>query len=100
MIRIYQGVGPTDAYLVRDWLARNGIDAVVRGQNLLGALGQVPVAEAWPSVYVGSTEAPRARAALAVFHGPALVHPEWKCPACGETNGPAFGSCWSCGAEP
>lgn len=99
MICIYQGSGPTDAYLVRDWLERNDIQAWVRGHNLLGALGQVPVREAWPSVWVREADREEAEAALKVFQGPTLVHPEWACGACGEINGASFGSCWSCGAD-
>ena len=99
MIRIYQGMGPTDAWLVRDWLVRNGVTATVRGQNLLGVLGEIPVSEAWPSVYVAPEDRERALTALREFHAPALVHPEWSCVRCGEANGPAFGSCWSCGTD-
>lgn len=98
MIRIYQGQGHTDAYLVRDWLVRNGIPAQVRGENRLGAMGQIPLPEAWPGVYVAPEHRDGALAFLEAFNGPTLVHPEWSC-ACGEANGPAFGSCWSCGAD-
>lgn len=98
MICVYQGIGLTDAYLVRDWLERNDIRAVVR-EALLGALGQVPVCEAYPSVHVADADKERAEEALRVFRGPSLVHPEWTCPKCGEENGPAFGSCWRCGAD-
>lgn len=99
MIRIYQGQGHTDAYLVRDWLVRNGIGAMVRGENRLGAMGEIPLPEAWPGVYVADDDRDRALASLKAFHAPALVHPEWSCPACGEENGPAFHSCWSCGVD-
>lgn len=98
MVCVYHGCGPTDAYLVRDWLERNDIRAWVRGHALLGAMGQVPVAEAWPSVWVSPNDEDRAADAVRAFHGPALVHPVWRC-GCGEENAPAFGSCWSCGAD-
>lgn len=97
MERVYQGIGPVDAYMVRDWLDRNGITAWVHGQHLMGACGELPVS--WPSVWVAKDDEPRARAAVTAYEQPKLVHPDWLC-RCGETNGPAFGACWSCGAEP
>lgn len=96
MLRVYQGSGPTDAWLVRDWLARNDIEAQVRGQHLLSLVGDVPLA--WPSVWVDERDTERAKAAIAVFEGPQLVHPDWKC-VCGESNGPVFAACWSCGVD-
>lgn len=99
MICIYRGTGPTDAYLVRDWLERNEIRVQVRGQALLGAIGQVPLVERWPTVWVHPRDKERAEQALRVFEGPTLVHPDWICPACDEENAATFGSCWSCGAE-
>ena len=100
MIRIYKGQSHTDAYLVRDWLVRNGIESAhVRGENRMGVLGEIPVPDAWPAVYVVEADRERAIECLATFHAPTLVHPEWACSRCGESNGPVFGSCWQCGAE-
>lgn len=98
MICIFHGEDPTGAYLVRDWLLDNGIPCQVRGANLLGAIGQVPVREAYPSVWVHRTDRDRAKHAIQVLDGPKLVHPTWKC-ACGETIDPPFASCWSCGRD-
>ena len=100
MICVYRGNDATEAYLVRDWLERNGVVAWVRGGALLGALGQLPFREAWPSVWVHARDEANAKDAVRVYRGPALVHPPWRCQRCGEENGPAFASCWSCGAEP
>lgn len=97
MFRIYQGTGPTDAWLVRDWLVRNAIDAWIRGEYLMGLQGQVPVV--WPSVWVRESDRDVAETALRTFEGPTLVHPDWVCPRCHEVNGASFGSCWSCQAD-
>ena len=99
MTRVYQGSGHTDAYAVRDWLAQNDIPAEVRGHNRLGLLGAIPIDETWPTVWVPAGQVERAQRAIRVFQGPSLVHPEWRCPKCAETNGPVFASCWSCGTE-
>jgi hypothetical protein len=96
MHRVYQAVGPTDAYLVRDWLERNEIRAWVRGEHLVSLRGDLPVI--WPSVWVALGDRDRAEAAVQTFNQPMLVHPDWLC-ACGEVNGPTFASCWSCGKD-
>jgi hypothetical protein len=97
MYRAYQGHGPIDAFLVRDWLERNEIRTFVRGEHLVSLRGDLPVA--WPSVWVAIADRERAVAAVTTYHQPALVHPVWNCPGCGEENPPAFGSCWNCGRE-
>lgn len=99
MICVYRGTGPTDAYLARDWLERNGIAARLQGEVSNGLLGHLPLLETWPSVWVNPAEAQRSRQALDQLFGPQLVHPEWACPSCGEPNGPAFAACWQCGHD-
>lgn len=98
MICVYKAHGPTDAHLVRHWLERNGIRAVIRG-DLMGIRGEIPVGESWPAVWVDREDVARAEEAIRTFEGPRLVHPPWRCPRCGEVNEPNFGSCWSCQAD-
>lgn len=98
-VRIFKATGPTDAYLVRDWLERNQVPAQVRGEGLMSLRGDIPIGEAWPSVWVPPSEKDRAMALIRTFDGPTLVHPHWQCPSCSESNEPNFGSCWSCGAD-
>jgi hypothetical protein len=97
-VKVYQGLGPTDAYLLRDWLQRNGITAEVRGESLMSLRGDVPLGQAWPALWVPPGEKTRTELLIAEFEGPVLVHPHWRCGACAEENGPNFASCWSCGA--
>jgi hypothetical protein len=98
LVCIYRGTGPTDATLVAHWLERNGITAHVQG-DLLGLRGEIPVGDAWPTVWVRKPDQGRAEDAVKVFEGPTLVHPTWRCARCGEDNEPNFGSCWSCEAD-
>lgn len=98
MICVYKASGATDAHLVRHWLERNGIRAVVR-DALMSARGELPIGDSWPTVWVAEPDSTRAEEAIRLFNGPTLVHPPWACPACGEENAPNFGSCWSCDAD-
>lgn len=94
---VFRATNPTEAWLVRDWLERNDVRVMVRG-DLQSARGEVPILDAWPTVWVPQDEARRAEDALEAFRSPRLVHPPWRC-GCGEENAANFGSCWACGAD-
>ena len=94
-VRVYQANGPFEAHHIAHWLERNDIHVKVHA-DLAGIAGGVPVHEAWPSLWVRSEDTERAEKDIRCYAGPQMVHPEWSCPNCGETNGPNFGSCWSC----
>jgi hypothetical protein len=96
---IYRGNGPTDAYLVHHWLDRNGIFAQVRGEHRMGLRGDIPIPDAWPSIWVRNEDRDAAEAAIRTFNAPRAVHPRWICPACQEDNEPNFDSCWSCDGD-
>ncbi|MFK7927526.1 MAG: DUF2007 domain-containing protein [Myxococcota bacterium] len=98
-VRVFKATGPTDAYLIRDWLQRNQVPVQVRGEGLMSLRGDIPIGEAWPSVWVPASEQERAEELVSALEGPTLVHPAWKCPGCAEPNEANFGSCWSCGTD-
>jgi hypothetical protein len=100
MHRVYSNPDPAMAHLVRHALDAEGIPAVVRGDRLGPAVGEVPWVEAWAEVWVGDpSRLDEARAVVAaVMAGPPSGAP-WRCGGCGEEVEAAFGACWSCGAE-
>jgi hypothetical protein len=97
-ICVYRATGPTDGFLVRDWLQRCGLHPQLRG-DLSGLRGEIPIRESWPSVWVAPGEEPAARAALRQLEGPRLVRTAWTCPRCGAEGEPDFDACWNCDAE-
>jgi hypothetical protein len=87
-----------EAAHIRNVLEAAGIPAEVRNDRLWGALGEIPLQEAWPQVWVEPRDAERARALLRQLErGP--VRPAWTCPKCGESLEGQFTACWSCGSE-
>lgn len=98
LAQIYRATGPTDGYLLKHWLERNGLTVHVQG-DLVSARGEIPIGESWPTLWVPANDAPRARELVDAFFGPTLVHPVWKCQGCGEMNEPNFGSCWNCDGD-
>lgn len=94
-ICVYRAAGPTDASLLRDRLDRAGVPCRVRG-DLFVLRGEIPLGDAAPTVWVRASDRERALAEVRAYEGPALVHPRWVCPGCGEENEAGFDWCWSC----
>jgi hypothetical protein len=91
---------PAEAHLLRGMLESQGIRAEVRGDQLYGAFGELPVL---PTVWIHddalAQEADRLiidflRGAAARLHG----HERWICGRCGEVLEGQFTDCWQCGA--
>lgn len=95
-VMLYKATGPTDAYLLRRALADHGIACRLDGEALMGLAGGIPIPDAFPRVWVDREDAPAAEEVLRAWRGPALVHPAWRCPSCGEENPAGFEICWSC----
>jgi hypothetical protein len=81
----------------RNVLIAAGIDSELRNQYLAGALGDLPMLETWPQVWV---EDAMEAAALRALHNAATAPTgvPWVCPQCGEELEPQFTTCWRCGA--
>jgi hypothetical protein len=83
----------------RNVLIMAGIESEIRNQYLAGALGELPMFETWPQLWVEDALEPAALRALAVSSKAATGEP-WICAQCGEQLEPQFTSCWRCGAAP
>jgi hypothetical protein len=81
------------AHHKKNLLEAAGIRAVVRNEMLSSAMGELPPAETQVEVWILNGE-DAARADNLLRQIP--QGPEWKC-GCGETLGPQFTQCWSCG---
>ena len=89
------------AILLRDVIAEEGIDCLVRNADLAMAIGEIPLTECFPELWVIDDEAfPRARLLLEGWLANGHKdEPDWQCPKCGEALEGHFGACWSCGYE-
>ena len=108
MRHVYTGRDEMDAHFVKGLLEQEGIEAVVQGENLINAVGTLPLSDkSLPSVWVA--DANEERAALIVkdyeqvdrVNAEATVEdtprPTWKCANCGEAVEEQFTECWNCG---
>jgi hypothetical protein len=88
------------AHLLRDRLARHGIDAHVLNLHVQGAVGELPPEAALPQVWIADAcDRERAREVLAMHEADARrTGPPGFCRGCGEENPAGFELCWRCGA--
>ena len=100
MQRVFTSADPVAAGLVLSVLESAGIRCLLRNQYLTGALGELPVNECWPQVWVlDESDAPRAERLIAeALPRDGAQGEDWCCPACGEQLEAQFRQCWQCGA--
>lgn len=89
------------AVLLKNILADEGIDCLVRNADLSVAIGEIPLTECFPELWVVDDETfPRAKLLLKGWLNNGTENSEdWQCPDCGEQLQGNFGACWSCGRE-
>jgi hypothetical protein len=95
--RVFRAASLLQVAHARNVLLSAGIDSELRNQYLAGALGELPMLETWPQLFVDDADEFRALRALKEAAAPPRGSP-WVCEACGEQLEPQFTSCWRCGA--
>ena len=99
MKRVFTSTDPVLSGLVHSVLIAAGIPCLLRNQYLTGAMGELPLNECWPQVWVlDEADAAAAQrliaAAVPTARGPSA---DWICAQCGETLEGQFRQCWQCG---
>ncbi|HTV96849.1 MAG TPA: DUF2007 domain-containing protein [Steroidobacteraceae bacterium] len=98
MKRVYRAGSLLQVAHARNVLISAGIECELRNVHLLGAMGDLPIMETWPQLYVDDADE---RYALSVLRRAASVQTgePWTCQECNEQLEPQFTSCWRCGRE-
>lgn len=98
MKRVYVSADAVQCGWVESILLAAGIECLVRNRFLGGAIGELPLNEAWPEIWViDEREQVAAERLIARALEPAAVHPDWLCADCGEMVEGQFRQCWKCG---
>ena len=79
-------------------LQAEGIHSEVRNQHLGGVMGEVPVFETWPQLWVNERDVERADQLIRRVETETPGEP-WRCAKCDEQNEGQFAACWKCGAS-
>jgi hypothetical protein len=98
MKRVYRAATLLQVAHARNVLITAGIQCELRNQYLAGALGDLPMMETWPQLYVDDADERFALSALARANAVPSGLP-WTCAECGEQLEPQFTQCWRCGAQ-
>jgi hypothetical protein len=94
---VYRAASLVQVAHARNVLISAGIECELRNQYLAGALGDLPMLETWPQLWVDDALESAAKRALATAAA-ASKGPPWTCWQCGEQLEAQFTSCWRCGA--
>ncbi len=100
MLKLYEAENQFDAQLVLDKLLSADIDAVIKGQFLSGAIGELPTAGLITIWIVHAEDKTRGQSIVEDFESHKRhTSPPQKCPSCNELIEGNFSLCWNCGSE-
>lgn len=99
MKKVYSSDNVVIAGHIHSVLEANDIECHLRNMNLAGGIGELPINECWPEVWVND-EADYAIASALIENTLANAdkNEDWQC-QCNEIIEGQFDSCWSCGAS-
>jgi hypothetical protein len=82
---------------IKNLLESAHISSELRNEYSAGAVGELSFVDAWPELWVNYEDVALAKSVIENFLASTEGN-DWVC-RCGESNGPAFASCWACGAD-
>ena len=98
MKRVFRASSLLSVAHARNVLIAAGVPCELRNIHLAGAMGELPMMETWPQLYVDDADEQYALSILARAAAATAGDP-WTCEECGERLEPQFTSCWACGRE-
>jgi hypothetical protein len=98
MKRVWIGSSLPDTAHVKNVLEHSDVACIIKNSYLGGALGDLPVFDCAPEIWVlDDAHASRAEALIRDSVRSAARGAPWRCTACGEDNESQFAACWHCG---
>jgi len=99
MKRLCRATNLPEAHILRGVLEQCGIVTHVFNEHAQSGVGQLPVMDAWPELWVEEEDFERAAAVLDAFRNAPAAAAARRCAACGEDSPENFQVCWNCGAS-
>ncbi len=99
MKKVYSSENSMMAGHIKSLLELEGIPCIIKNENLAGAMGELPLNECWPEVWIrDDLSYDNAMHILKDILAPENVASQsWHC-ACGEEIEGQFFACWNCGS--
>ncbi|MCL1094954.1 DUF2007 domain-containing protein [Shewanella kaireitica] len=85
-----------EAHTWKGMLESSGIAVELKGEALLGGVGELPTGIQNVELWVAETDYVNAKAQMISINA---EKPQWKCVNCHEVNEASFELCWNCSAE-
>ena len=99
MLKLYAAANLQEAHLIAGMLAQAGIESQLFNQHSQGALGEIPLGESYPEIWLSDErDLGLAKKLLSNYERPVDTSQEVVCGQCGEPNPANFSLCWQCGA--
>jgi len=99
MKKVYSSDNTIMAGHIHSILEANDIECHLRNMNLAGGIGELPINECWPEVWVNDeSDFTIAESLIKNTLSHAAKNDDWQC-RCGESIEGQFEICWSCGNE-
>lgn len=100
MKKVYGCENSLMATRIQSLLEPEGIRSLIKNQNLSGALGELPINECWPEIWImDDADYDRAMEIVSTVLSDAdIATSPWNC-SCGEKIEGQFTECWNCGKE-
>jgi len=87
------------AWHIKNFLISNGIEAIVKNENLYSVAGELPIHECMPEVWIlDEDQFVTAEQLIKTVDVKAdqVEGLDWACDFCGESNAAVFNLCWKC----
>ena len=79
-------------------LEANSISSNVFNENAQGAVGELPLTEVWPEVWIDDDRfSESAKSIVREYEETSIAETNLNCQSCGEQNPRNFEICWACG---
>ncbi|MGE0486760.1 MAG: DUF2007 domain-containing protein [Gammaproteobacteria bacterium] len=100
MKRVHVSPDPVHAGWLLSVLESAGITCLLRNGYLGGGIGELPLNECWPEIWVvDEIDEALARRLIAAAEAPREPGDDWRCAGCGELVEGEFECCWQCGRD-
>ena len=86
---------------LKNSLEGQGIECLLRGQHLMGGVGELPPIECWPELWVvDKDQGLEAQSFIEGLLSPVATEDSaWNCGRCGEQSPATFSQCWHCATD-